>query len=152
MRALGVDLGRRRVGVAVSDTAGALATPHTTIVRDDASPDAWLDELVRLVDDLGVGTVVVGMPLSLDGRRTAAARQAQAAAESLRRALGDRPVTVDTVDERLTTVTAERSLAEAGRRGRERRQVVDRAAATVLLQAWLDRQRHRRVPAGEGGG
>ena len=142
MRALGIDLGHRRIGVAVSDSGGALATPHSTIVRD-GDPGAWAAQVVELVEELRTGVVVVGLPLSLDGRRTAAARHALADAEVLRAALGERAVTVETIDERLTTVSAERALGEAGRRGRDRRAVVDQAAATVLLQAWLDRERHR---------
>lgn len=151
MRALGVDLGRRRVGVARSDRAGSLATPCATIVRDDADPDAWIAQLVDLTDELEVSTVVIGLPLSLDGHRGAAARGALDAVRAVQAALGDRPVVVETIDERLTTVSAERALAEAGRRGRDRRAVVDQAAATVLLQAWLDARRNRAAPASPGG-
>lgn len=92
----------------------------------------------------GAAHVVVGLPLSLNGRSGPAARAAQQQAAALAAELEPRGVTVETFDERFTTVTAERSLAEAGRRGKSRRRVVDQSAAAVLLQAWLDGRPNRR--------
>jgi putative Holliday junction resolvase len=83
------------------------------------------------------------MPLSLNGRRGPAARAAQADADALALALAPRGVAVETFDERLTTVSAARSLSDAGRRGRDQRTRIDQAAAAVLLQAWLDTHRGR---------
>jgi len=139
---VGVDLGERRIGVAVSDGTGTLASPRATIERS-GDGDAHWEALTALVEEVGAGRVVVGLPLSLNGRRGPAARAAQADADELARRLEPGGVTVETFDERLTTVSAERSLAAAGRLGQKRRQVVDQAAAAVLLQAWLDT---RRVP------
>jgi putative Holliday junction resolvase len=82
--------------------------------------------------------VVVGLPLSLNGRRGPAARAAQADADELARRLAPRGIAVETFDERLTTVTAARSLRDAGRKSRNQRTRIDQSAAAVLLQAWLD--------------
>jgi putative holliday junction resolvase len=137
---MAVDLGERRIGVAVSDAGGVLASPRTTLTRSgEAARDR--EVLVTLVREEEVGRVVVGLPLHLDGRRSPAARAALAEAEALADALAPFGVAVETFDERLTTVSAERSLSEAGRKGSRRRAVVDQAAAAVLLQAWLDRAR-----------
>lgn len=138
-RAVAVDLGARRIGVAVSDGARTMAFPRPMIER---SGDATADHraIVAVVDEVEAGVVVVGLPLSLDGRRREAARAAQAEAAQLRSTLADRGVEVATYDERLTTVTASAALAAAGKRGGSRRRSVDSAAATVLLQAWLEAQ------------
>jgi putative holliday junction resolvase len=132
-RVLGLDLGSRRIGVAVS--SGTVATPHAVLQRatDRAADHA---AVATLVADLGVERVIVGLPLSLDGTIGPAARSAAEEAA----ALGDvLPVPVETYDERLTTVTADRSLSSLGLRGQARRRVVDKVAAAVMLQAWLDR-------------
>jgi len=134
---VGFDLGERRVGVAVSDSEGRIAVPHSTVERaGDAGAD--VAAMTAVVAELGAERVVIGLPLGLDGRVGPAARAALAEAEALRGALADRNLPVETFDERLTTVTAERALAESGRHGRARRRVVDRSAAAVMLQAWLD--------------
>jgi putative Holliday junction resolvase len=136
LRALGLDLGSRRIGVAVSDSDGRVATPVTTVVRtrDRAGDHRAIADLVA---EWEAGIVVVGLPLSLDGSVGPAARGVLDEVEVLEAALA---VPVDTVDERFTTVTAHRQLREQGVKGRDRAAVVDRAAAAVLLQAWLDRQ------------
>lgn len=134
---VGFDLGARRIGVAVTDSDGRLAVPHGTIERS-GDPGADVRHLAAVTGDLGAGRVVVGLPLGLDGRVGPAARAALAEAKALREVLAPAGVEVDTFDERLTTVSAERALAESGRRGRARRRVVDRSAAAVMLQAWLD--------------
>jgi putative Holliday junction resolvase len=136
-RALGVDLGARRIGIAVTDSAGTMALPRTTLVR---SGDAERDRrrLVELVVEEEAVVVVVGLPLSLDGTRGRAAAEAEAEAEALSFLLVDHHVDVVLFDERLTTVSAHQALAAGGTRSRQRRSVVDRAAATVMLSAWLD--------------
>lgn len=137
MRALALDLGAKRVGVAVSDTAGVLASPLTTLTTTD-DRDAFRRQVAALVAEEEVAVVVVGLPRSLDGSEgPAAARARQEAAD-----LGDvLAVPVVTHDERLTTVTAHQQLQAAGIGGRRRRQIVDQQAAVVLLQSWLDARR-----------
>jgi len=141
VRVVGVDLGQRRIGVAVSDGTGTLASPRCTIERRSGGRGgdaAHWQAVAAVVDEVDARRVVVGLPLSLNGRRGPAARAAQADAEELAQVLSSRGVTVETFDERLTTVSAARALAEAGRRGRDRRTRIDETAAAVLLQAWLD--------------
>jgi putative holliday junction resolvase len=136
-RALGLDLGDRRIGVAVSDAGGVLATPYETVSRmgDRRREHARLAELVA---ETGAEVVVVGMPVSLSGDQGPAARKVRREVAALRAALD---VPVETYDERFTTVTADRSLRAMEVKGARRRQVVDQVAAAVLLQAWLDRRR-----------
>jgi len=133
-RAIGVDLGARRIGIAVSDPGGVLATPVTVLTR---TPDrARLHrQIADLVDEYEAEAVVVGLPLSLDGSDGPAAVSARQEAGELA-ALLDVPVHLH--DERLTTVTAHRLLAATGIDERARRKVIDSAAAAVLLQTWLD--------------
>lgn len=131
-RVLGLDLGDVRIGVAISDDARRLAVPLGT-VRAGAPHD--LRAIAELVREHGVSLVVVGHPLSLSGERGEAARRAETFAEALRAVL---PVPVVLHDERLSTVEAERALRAAGARGARRRRAVDRSAATVVLQAYLD--------------
>ena len=132
VRALGVDLGSKRVGVAVS--SGTLATPYEVLARtgDRARDHARIGELVA---EAGAEIVVVGLPLSLDGSIGPAAQRAIDEAAELAAALD---VPVRTWDERLSTVTAERSLMEQNLRAPARRRVVDKVAAAVILQSWLD--------------
>ncbi len=136
-RAVGIDLGSRRIGVAVSDSAGTMALPRTTVVR---SGDATRDRrtLVDLVLEEEAVVVVVGLPLSLDGSRGRAATEAVAESEALATLLEPHGVAVELFDERLTTVTAHQSLSAGGADSRKRRGIVDQAAAAVLLSAWLD--------------
>jgi putative Holliday junction resolvase len=135
-RRLGVDVGTVRVGVALSDPQGALATPLVTLSRDSES-GSDIARLAELVTEHEVVEVVVGLPRTLAGRRGPAARHA----ESYAAALADRvaPVPVRLVDERLTTVTATRALRDSGLRGRRQRAVVDQMAAVAILQSWLDK-------------
>ena len=133
-RAVGIDLGTRRIGVAVSDRGGVLASPHEVVART-GDPEADRRRLASLVAELEAERVVVGLPLSLDGSVGPAARAALEEAEALGRLL---PVPVETFDERLTTVTADRALSGNKGGSRARRRVIDKAAAAVMLQAWLD--------------
>lgn len=136
-RGLGLDLGERRIGVAISDSAGVLALPLCTIERtgDRTSDHA---EVAKLVGEHGVGIVVVGLPKSLDGRIGPAARAAQEESDDLSGELGPSGVDVVTHDERFTTVEADRALKASGKKGKARRRTIDESAAAVLLQAWLE--------------
>ena len=134
VRAIGLDLGTRRIGVALSDSAGTMATPYDVLTR---SGDRACDHgrIAELVAGAGAEIVVVGLPLSLDGSVGPAARGILDETDELRARL---PVDVVAWDERLSTVEAQQRLRAAGVRGRKGRQVVDQVAATVILQSWLD--------------
>lgn len=134
MKVVGIDLGSRRVGVAVSDTTATLASPHLVL---DRSGDVGADHrrLAEVVAELGAERVVVGLPLSLDGSTGPAAESAMREAEALAAVVG---VPVETYDERLTTVSAQQALRAGGTNARKQRGVIDKAAAAVLLQSWLD--------------
>lgn len=136
MRVVGIDLGSRRIGVAVSDPTGMLASPYAVLQR---SRDREVDHaaLAELIAEVGAEQAVVGVPYSLDGTIGPAATTVLNEIEELRATLG---VPVDTTDERFTTVRAHEALKEKGMKAKARRGVVDKAAAAVLLQAWLDRQ------------
>ena len=138
-----MDLGARRIGIAVSDSAGTLATPRGTIVRS-GDPARDRQALVDLVREEEAVVVVVGHPLSLDGTRGPAAVAAEAEAEALAGLLERDGVRVELLDERLTTVSAHQALTAGGTRGRDQRAVVDQTAAAVLLMAWLDGRRATR--------
>lgn len=145
-RRLGVDVGAVRVGVALSDPDPVLASPLITLTRD-AETGADLRELVNLVAEHAIVEVVVGLPRTLADRHGPAAEIAQAYAEDLAGRIA--PVPVRLADERLTTVTAARVLAQRGVRGRKQRAVVDQAAAVEILQTWLDTR--KRAVEGEAG-
>jgi putative Holliday junction resolvase len=129
-RRLGVDVGSVRVGVALSDPSPMLASPLITLPREGS-----VAALVALAAEHEVVEIVVGLPRTLAGRHGTAAEIATEFAAQLAERL-DMPVRL--ADERLTTVTATRVLADAGVRGRRQRAVVDQAAAVEILQAWLD--------------
>jgi putative Holliday junction resolvase len=137
MRALGVDLGSKRIGIAVSDASGTIASP-LAVVNRSRSGRRDLDEIARIARLEEVETIVVGLPLTLRGEVGHAATAALAEAARLATVVD---VPVETHDERLTTVTAQRSMIEAGMRREERRRVVDKVAAAVMLQSWLDARR-----------
>jgi putative holliday junction resolvase len=136
-RVAALDLGARRIGVAYSDSGRSLASPWGTIERS-GDPGRDRRAVMEAVREMEASIVVVGLPLSLSGRVGPAARAALDEASALRALLEPLGVSVETADERLTTVEAERSLRAAGRTGKSARRVVDSAAAMVLLQAWLD--------------
>jgi len=144
-RRLGVDVGKVRVGVAVCDPDGILATPLVTVSRDmgaaaDSVP-ADIAELVRLVREHEAVQIVVGLPVRLNGAEGPAAIDIRAYADRLARAVGHVPIVL--ADERMSTVVATRRLAERGVRGKRQRAVVDQAAAVEILQSWLDAQRRQ---------
>jgi putative holliday junction resolvase len=131
-RVLGLDLGDARIGVAISDPERRLAVPLGTVATG-APQD--LKAIAKLVRENDVEAIVVGHPLSMSGKRGTRAQHAEEFADALRGFLG---IPVELHDERLSTVEADRALREAGAGGRERRRAVDRSAAAIILQAWLD--------------
>jgi putative holliday junction resolvase len=140
VRALGIDLGTKRIGVALANSEGTVATPYEVVAR---SGDRARDHraIATLAEDTGALALVVGLPLSLDGSVGAAATAALAEADELAAATG---LPVEMWDERLTTVSADRDLIGLDMGAAARRRVVDKVAASVMLQAWLD---HRRAAA-----
>lgn len=142
MRALGIDLGRRRIGVALTDSAGTMATPYEVVTRcGDRHGDHRA--IARLAEETGAEALVVGLPLSLDGSVGPAAAAAQEEAGELASATG---LPVELWDERFTTISAERDLRNLAMSGPARRRVVDKVAAAVMLQAWLDHRQHAGRP------
>ena len=139
MRILGVDPGSRRIGLALSDEEGRVALPLDTISRsgEEAAARAVGDR----ARDEGATEIVMGLPLEMDGTEGAAAKRARRFAGAVERASG---LSVVMWDERLTTVAAENALRTAGVRGKAARSVVDRTAAAVLLQSYLDARSRRR--------
>jgi putative Holliday junction resolvase len=144
---LGIDVGDVRIGVAVCDRDGLVATPVETVA---AGPGA-LGRIVELADEHQAVELVVGLPRSLSGRIGPAADKALAFATSLSELLATRgnAASVRVVDERLTTVSAERVLQERGRKGARRRAVVDQVAAVVILQHAIDTERSTGRPPGQ---
>ncbi|HWP34392.1 MAG TPA: Holliday junction resolvase RuvX [Thermodesulfobacteriota bacterium] len=141
-RVLGLDVGSKTIGVAVSDEFGWTAQGLTTLARTGREAD--VAAVRRLVEAWGAERVVVGLPRNMDGSIGPAARAVLEFAEALGAAL---PVPVVTWDERLTTAAATRTLLEAGLSRRRRRRVVDTLAATFILQGYLDRQAALRAEA-----
>ena len=140
-RVVGVDLGTRRIGLAVSDPSGVLASPHATLERAALMADDHR-AIVSATKDVGATRIVVGLPRSLDGGIGPAARSALDEIEVLKEVARAEGVEVDTYDERFTTMIAKRNLREANPRRKQRRRAqreqVDAAAAAVILQSWLD--------------
>ena len=136
-RRLGVDVGTVRIGVAVSDPDGVLATPVETVRRDRGT--GHLRRIVSLVNELHVVEVVVGLSRTLADRAGASADDAVEMADLLAGRI--QPIPVRLADERLTTVSAARSLREAGVRTKDQRGKIDQAAAVAILQGWLDQRR-----------
>lgn len=143
---LGVDLGSRRIGMALSDPGRHIASPHSVLQRTKRRVDDHRAIVAAARDNEAVA-IVVGLPLSLSGDLGPAARATLDEVEELRTTAGT-GLPIETYDERLTTVTAERSLQEA-RMGRDaRRRVVDKVAAAVMLQSWLESNPAWRPPPG----
>ena len=135
---MGVDLGSKRIGIALSDPTGMMASPLLVIQRKGGKQD--LAEVVRLALDYDAEAIVVGLPVDLKGELGIAAQKAQVEIEQLR-ALTDLPVHV--YDERLTSAAAQRAMSDGGVDSRRQRGQVDKIAATLLLQSYLDRHRHQ---------
>ncbi|MGZ5364383.1 MAG: Holliday junction resolvase RuvX [Mycobacterium sp.] len=152
-RRLGIDAGSVRIGVAVSDPDGILATPVETVVRERRKGGKGSDKHVRrlaaLVNEYEAVEAVVGLPRTLADRSGSAAADAIGLADQL--AIRIAPVPVRLTDERLTTVAAQRSLREAGVRAKGQRSMIDQAAAVGILQNWLDQRRAVLAAHGEVG-
>jgi len=140
---LGVDPGDARIGVARSDPTGFLATPVETVRRGKGD----LRRIAQILAEAEAIEVVVGLPRSLSGGEGPAARKAREFARALARRVA--PVPVRLCDERLSTVSAEAMLRDRGRKGSDRRSVVDQAAAVLILQQALDTERATGRPPGE---
>ncbi len=141
-RILGVDLGARRIGLAVSDPSGIIASPHGTIER---SGDSHRDRvaIVAAANEAEASIIVVGLPREMSGRMGPAAKAARAEVEALR--VLAPTLQFELVDERMTTVIAQRSLIDAGVRRKARKQTVDKVAAAVILRSYLE-SRPARAP------
>lgn len=136
-RVVGIDLGSRRIGLAVSDSGQSVATPASVITR---SGDPAVDHkaVASVVEEYGAVGAVVGLPLSLSGASGPAAEAVREEVEALAGALR---VEVETVDERFTTRVASSVMRSTGRKARRQRDVIDAAAAAELLQTWLSRRK-----------
>ena len=133
-KALGIDLGDARVGVAVSDDLGMLAHPLETISTQSTNV---VKRVLALAGERSVETIIVGMPRNMNGSHGPAADKAKAFIEELRR---ETTLPIMAWDERLSTVSAQRALHEAGRNTRKQNSVIDQVAAQIILQSWLDSQ------------
>jgi putative Holliday junction resolvase len=138
---LGVDLGEKRIGLAVSDLAGSIAFPAGFVASHDRARD--VAALRAVVEERGIVRVVVGLPIHLDGGASPGSRAARSFAEALGAATG---IPVDLLDERWTSRAAERSLSESKGGRRKRREAVDAVAATLLLRTYLERQFPSQAP------
>lgn len=138
---LGVDVGKVRIGVSRCDPHGMLATPVSTVTRGDGD----VAEIVRLVEELEVVEIVVGLPLALSGAHTASTNDATKFADGLAARVA---VPVRLVDERLSTVSAQQALRASGRNTRNSRAVIDQVAAVIILQHALDFERGAGTPPG----
>jgi putative Holliday junction resolvase len=134
MRILAVDPGTRRVGLALSDPTGTIASPLGTLPAEPA--ESLPQRLAKAAGQHEVARIVVGLPRELDGKRGPAAAAAERLADKLRKASG---LPVDMLDERLTSAAAERMLIDAGMRRDKRKKTVDSVAAALLLQTYLER-------------
>lgn len=137
VRTLALDYGERRIGVAISDPTGVVAQPLETITAT-AGGSAALERIAELVRKHEVTQIVVGLPLHMSGRAGPEAERARAFGERVRARAG---VAVEYLDERWTSLEAERALDEAGVKQRDRRGRVDPIAAALLLRTWLERKR-----------
>lgn len=137
MRAIGLDIGDRRVGLAVSDETGTIASPHGVYVRRSLAEDTAY--LARLAHELGARAIVVGLPLNMDGTEGDQATKARELAEAVAR---EARLPLHYVDERLTSAEADRAMIEGGLSRKARKERSDALSAVLILQAWLD-QRHQ---------
>ena len=135
MKALGIDHGDARIGLAISDDLGMLAHPLETIALKDV--DDPLARIAAIVERDKISAIILGLPRNMDGSYGPAAEKVRTFAEQLRARV---PCEVKMWDERLTSVAAQRSLHEAGRNVKRSREVIDQVAAQLILQGWLDSQ------------
>lgn len=139
-RALGLDVGSKTIGVAVTDEAGIAAHPHKVVQRAGMADD--VSAIQTLVADLDIKDIVIGMPFELTGRIGHRGRRVQQLANALRATLPE-TVELHEQDERFTTAEATRVLLDADLSREKRKAVIDQQAAALILQAWLDRKRSK---------
>jgi putative Holliday junction resolvase len=132
-RILGLDVGEKRIGVAMSDELGMIAHPLTVITRDGLEKD--LIKIKEIVKEYSPVQIVVGMPLNMNGTIGESGRKMLSFTDFLKKEL---PVSIETWDERLTTVSSEKVLLEADLSRKKRKKVIDKVAAAILLQCYLD--------------
>lgn len=144
MRVLGLDIGEKRIGVALSDPGGIIAGALEVVEKE--SRDAALEQIIGLVGEHGAERIVVGMPLSMNGTPGKQAQVVQSFIESLKERT---EIPVETWDERLSTVAAERMLVEAGVKRDKRKKRIDSIAAAFILQGYLDRERSKNPEASD---
>ncbi len=136
-RALGVDYGEARIGLALSDELGMLAHPLQTLQARQIQPAR---EILRIAREKRAATIVIGLPRNMNGTEGPSAAAARALAAELETLAGEGGETVVLIDERLSTVEASRALHEAGHRAKAQKTRIDQGAARIILQSWLDRQ------------
>ena len=141
MKTLALDMGSKRIGLAISDDEGTFAFPSGKLDRKGRKVD--LEALVSLIQEREVSRIVIGIPLHMNGRPGKGAEAAHAFAKDLAAASG---IPVDTLDERLTTVEAERALNATGRKAKKQRDVIDSVAASIILSTYLSMQRNLAEP------
>ena len=136
VRILGLDVGDVRIGVALSDPLGLIAQPHAVITRDRKGSE--FSALQRILDEFEVKRIVLGLPLNMNGTLGQQAQRVQKFAEMLRRMAPH--VEIEFWDERLSSAASERILINSGMRRNKRRRTIDKVAAAIILQGYLDRQ------------
>lgn len=134
MKIVALDIGTVRIGIATSDIMEIIASPHSVYRRKNMAAD--VEEISKLISELGAGKVVIGLPLKLDGSEGSSVTMAKDFGEALKTKISAEIVYVD---ERLSTVSAERVLIESGMRREKRKDKIDSVAATFILQTYLDR-------------
>ncbi|HJM28888.1 MAG TPA: Holliday junction resolvase RuvX [Acidimicrobiales bacterium] len=138
MRALGVDLGTKRIGIALSNSERSIATPYSVITRS-GDPLRDYAQILEIANEWQVNTLVFGLPISLDGSLGPAAKKTKSEIKEVQK-LTD--LNVQTFDERFTTVTAEQIIRDQNISKEKGRGLVDQIAASIILQAWIDTQRN----------
>ena len=139
MRAVGVDLGSKRIGISTSDSSGTLASPHSVIQRG-GTRSADHRAIKAVVEEYEAEVVVIGLPVSMNGEMLQAAQLVISEVEQISQIVG---VPVVTFDERKSTVTADELLMQNEMNAQERRKIIDKVAAAVILQGWLDRRKEQ---------
>lgn len=140
LRLLGLDVGDRRIGIAVSDPTGMLATPLEVYTRRDPAQD--VEHMIRIMHEMEATAMVVGLPINMDGTEGFQAEKTREFARSLH----ERGVRIELWDERLSTIEAVRRMQEVGRKRRSIKQRIDAEAAALILQSYLDALRVRWRP------
>jgi putative Holliday junction resolvase len=133
LRTMSLDLGEVRIGIAISDIMNIIANGLETYTRQTLQKD--VEHVANIVKERGVGTIVMGLPINMDGTKGERVEKTYAFAEELKKVTDCK---IDYMDERLTTVTAERVLIDGNVRRDKRKQVIDKLAATIILQSYLD--------------